>query len=349
MRNRVNTYFKTAQKTKYANREMVFKTIVMMLVYFVPLILVIASAVDQTWQLFVCFVISGLGMAGIGMGVMHDAIHGSYSKNPLINKLLGYTLNLVGANATVWRIQHNVLHHSYTNIHEGDDDINAPFFLRFSPNAEQNGLHAYQHWYAWFFYGLSTLSWVVSKDFIRLKRYYSLGLLKSKKNYHLSILKVAAWKVVYLCLALGLPILISPFGPGEIFLAFLLQHFVTGLSITLVFQTAHVMPDMAFPQADEHGMVEGERMLHQLATTSNYSEKSRIFSWMIGGLNYQVEHHLFPDICHVHYREIAPIVKATAAEFNIPYYSKKTFFDALKAHFQMLYFLGNAKLEPVKA
>lgn len=328
---------------------MVIKTFVMMSLYFVPVLLVITGVADQTWQLFACFILSGFGMAGIGMGVMHDAIHGTYSKSPLINKLLGYTLNMVGANATVWRIQHNVLHHSYTNISEGDDDINAPFFLRFSPNAEKNALHPYQHWYTWFFYGLSTISWITTKDFIRFNRYYGMGLIKGKNVYRNTIIKIATWKVVYYAFTLGLPIALSPFGWGEVLLAFFLLHFVTGLSISLVFQTAHIMPEVNFPQADENGTVDGERMLHQLATTCNYSEKNKLFSWMIGGLNYQVEHHLFPDICHVHYREIAPIVKATAREYNIPYHSKKTFFSALQSHFQMLYLLGNAEVEPVRA
>lgn len=328
---------------------MIFKTIVMLLIYFVPVILVITGVANQTWQLFACFILSGFGMAGIGMGVMHDAIHGTYSQNPKINKLLGYTLNMVGANATVWKIQHNVLHHSYTNIHEGDDDINAPFFLRFSPNMPKNSLHPYQHWYTWFFYGLSTISWVTSKDFIRFDRYYKMGLIKGENVYRNTVLKIVAWKIVYYAFTLGLPIAFSGFGVGQILLAFLILHFITGLSISLVFQTAHIMPEVIFPVADESGTVEGERMLHQLATTSNYSEKSTVFSWMIGGLNYQVEHHLFPDICHVHYRKIAPIVKATAAEYNIPYYSKKTFFDALKSHCEMLYHLGNAEMEPVKA
>ena len=328
---------------------MIFKTIIMLSVYFIPVIFIITGVVDQTWQLFACYILSGLGMAGIGMGVMHDAIHGTYSQNPKVNKLLGYTLNMVGANATVWKIQHNVLHHSYTNISEGDDDINAPFFLRFSPNAKQNALHPFQHLYTWFFYGLSTVSWVTSKDFVRFNRYYKMGLFKGKNVYRNTVIKILSWKLAYYAFILGLPILFSPFGLGEILLAFLALHFVTGLSISLVFQTAHIMPDVEFPQADENGMVEGERMLHQLATTCNYSENSRIFSWMIGGLNYQVEHHLFPDVCHVHYRKIAPIVKATAAEYNIPYHSKKTFFDALKDHFWMLYLLGNAKMVPVRA
>ncbi|GAB3651172.1 acyl-CoA desaturase [Echinicola sediminis] len=317
--------------------------------YFIPVLLVILGSVHETWQLLLCYVLSGFGMAGIGMGIMHDAIHGTYSKNQKINKLLGYTLNMVGANATVWKIQHNVLHHSFTNIEEGDDDLNVPFFLRFSPHAKKNRLHAYQHWYTWFFYGLSTLSWVTSKDFIRLNRYYKMGLLKGKNIYRNTLLKMVGWKLLYYIFILVLPLIFSPFGIGEILLAFFMLHFVTGLSISLVFQTAHIMPEVSFPQMDKDGQVAGERIIHQLLTTCNYSEKNKVFSWLIGGLNYQIEHHLFPDICHVHYRKIAPIVRATAAEYQLPYYSKVSFLDALKSHFTMLRWLGNSKGDTTEA
>ncbi|WP_236252861.1 acyl-CoA desaturase [Echinicola sp. 20G] len=310
--------------------------------YFTPILIVILGLVNESWQLILCFVLSGFGMAGIGMGVMHDAIHGTYSKNRKINKLLSYSLNMVGANATVWKIQHNVLHHSYTNIDEGDDDLNVPLFLRFSPHAKKNCFHAYQHWYTWFFYCLSTLSWVTSKDFIRLDRYYKMGLLKGKHIYLNTLFKMVAWKMVYYTFILLLPILFSPFGAGEILLAFLLLHFVTGLCISLVFQTAHIMPEVSFPIMNKDGEVKGERIIHQLLTTCNYSEKNRVFSWLIGGLNYQVEHHLFPDVCHVHYHKIAPIVRETAAEYQLPYYSKVSFWDALKSHFKMLRWLGNS-------
>ena len=145
---------------------MVFKTVFLLSLYIVPIALVILGIAQTTFQLYACFVLAGLGMAGVGMGVMHDANHGSYSKNPTVNKWVGYTLNLVGASSTVWKIQHNVLHHSFTNIDEHDDDINAPFFLRFSPSAKKNFLHKFQHLYAWIFYSLSTISWVTAKDFI---------------------------------------------------------------------------------------------------------------------------------------------------------------------------------------
>ena len=329
---------------------MVFKTVFLLSLYIVPIALVILGIAQTTFQLYACFVLAGLGMAGVGMGVMHDANHGSYSKNPTVNKWVGYTLNSVGASSTVWKIQHNVLHHSFTNIDEHDDDINAPFFLRFSPSAKKNFLHKFQHLYAWIFYSLSTISWVTAKDFIRLTRYHKMGLVKGENAYRNNIFKLIAWKLGYFIVALGLPLLFAPFSAGQIILAYIVMHAVTGFVITMVFQTAHIVPEVEFPLPNSEGIVEGERMLHQLATTCNFAPNSRVLEWFIGGLNYQVEHHLFPDICHVHYRDISKIVKATAEEYQIPYYSKPNFFGAVYDHFRMLYLLGNSpELEPVKA
>lgn len=261
-----------------------------------------------------------------------------------------HTLDLVGASSLVWKLQHNVLHHSYTNIDEHDDDINAPFFLRFSPNAPLNKLHRYQHLYAWFFYSLSTLSWVTAKDFIRLKRYYNKGLVKNEQEYKKAILILIAHKLIYFACILGLPIIFSPFSSGLIILGFILMHFVTGFTITMVFQIAHIVEDVNFPLPNEFGVVEGERILHQLATTCNFAPNNKLLFWFIGGLNFQVEHHLFPDICHVHYYEISKIVKQTAEEFNVPYHSKPHFIPAVFDHFKMLYLLGRTpKLEAVGA
>jgi len=330
---------------------MVLKSILLLSLYIVPVTLVITGVATTSFQLFACYFLSAFGMAGVGMGVMHDAIHGSYSKHKKINTWIGYTLDMVGASSMVWHLQHNVLHHSFTNIDEHDDDINAPFFLRFSPNAAKNGLHKYQHLYAWFFYSLSTLSWVTAKDFIRFTRYYKKGLVKGgKPAYRKGIVKLVFLKIAYFSIILGLPIIFSPFSVGLILLAFVMMHFVTGFIITMVFQIAHIVEVVDFPKADCEGVVEGERILHQLATTCNFAPKSRVLGWFIGGLNFQVEHHIFPDICHVHYREIAPIVKATADEFNVPYYSKPHFLMAVLDHFKMLYVLGNSPaMEPIKA
>ena len=283
-------------------------------------------------------------MAGIGMGVMHDAIHGSYSKNAKVNEYMGYTLNLIGANATIWKIQHNVLHHTYTNIDEADDDISAPFFLRFSPHAKRYWLHRFQHIYIWFFYGFSTLSWITAKDFIRINRYSKIGFFNGKNEVKRAVLKVIGWKLPYYSYALALPLYMVSLSPWIVILAFLSMHFVTGLCISMVFQTAHVMPSIEFPLPDENGMIASDWSTHQLATTCNYSPRSKLFSWLIGGLNYQIEHHLFPNICHVHYKKLSRIVADTAKEYGIPYNSRKTFISAIGDHIKMLRQLGKMEL-----
>ncbi|WP_289999964.1 fatty acid desaturase family protein [Algoriphagus sediminis] len=321
----------------------------MLLLFFIPLITIIVIPVKSVALLFGLYITSGFGMAGIGMGVMHDAIHGSYSKSRRINKLVGYTLNLIGANDKVWRLQHNVLHHSYTNVDEHDDDINAPFFLRFSPHAPKNKLHRYQHFYAWFFYGLSTVSWVTSKDFIRYTRYYKKGLVKDQASYRKGIVKIVLWKLIYFSYVLVLPILFSPISAWIIVLAFLAMHFITGLTISLVFQSAHVTSNASFPLPDKEGNLESERLAHQLETTCNFAQMNPFLSWMVGGLTNQIEHHLFPNISHVHYRKIAPIVKKTAQEYGLPYHTNGSFISAVFSHFKMLRDLGRVEVQPVKS
>jgi linoleoyl-CoA desaturase len=321
---------------------MVVKTIIMLSLFFTPLIVLASGMVTAVWTLFLLYILSGLGMAGIGMGVMHDAIHGSYSKNKKINTLLGYSFNLIGGNAVVWKIQHNVLHHTYTNIEHADDDLNAPFFLKFSPHAKHYWVHQFQHIYIWFFYGLSTISWITSKDFVRLKRFKDMGLLHENQKYKKELTSMVAWKIFYYSYALVLPMIILPFSWSLILLAFFCMHFVTGTLVSIVFQIAHIMPDTKFPLPDEKGFISDNWYEHQLATTSNFAPNSRILFWLIGGLNYQVEHHLLPDVCHVHYKKLTKIVSETAQEYGMPYHVKKSMFQAIVDHTKMLRALGKA-------
>ena len=319
---------------------MKFKTVVMLSLYFMPIILLSVGVFDQTWQLYTCFVLSGLGMAGVGMGVMHDAIHGSYSKSKRMNIIIGYSFNMIGANATVWKIQHNVLHHTYTNIDHVDDDLNAPFFLRFSPHAKHYWLHQFQHIYIWFFYGISTLSWITTKDFVRMKRYRNMGFLDKKNEYKKALLSMTAWKLFYYSYALLLPMIMVPFSWWIILLAFISMHLVTGLLVSIIFQIAHIMPVNEFPLPNEQGLINDNWYGHQFATTSNFSPKSNLLFWLIGGLNYQIEHHVLPDVCHVHYKNLTKIVSETAQEYGMPYHVKKSLGHAIWDHTKMLRLLG---------
>ena len=290
--------------------------------------------------LFLLYTVSGLGMAGIGMGVMHDAIHGSYSKNKKVNTLLGYTFNLIGANATIWRIQHNVLHHTYTNIDAADDDLNAPFFLRFSPHAKHYWIHQFQHIYIWFFYSISTLSWITTKDFVRLNRYREMGFLDKKHEYEKTLVSMTAWKLLYYSYALVLPMIMVPQTWWLILLAFLCMHFVTGILVSVVFQIAHIMPATDFPLPSTTGVMKEDLYTHQFATTSNFSPDNPLLFWMVGGLNYQVEHHVLPDVCNVHYKNLTKIVSETANEYGMPYHVKKSVAHAIWDHTKMLRSLG---------
>lgn len=321
---------------------MVVKTVIMLSLFFIPLLTLSSGVVSSKPLLFVLYIAAGLGMAGIGMGVMHDAIHGSYSKNKKINTLLGYSFNMIGANATVWRIQHNVLHHTYTNIDHADDDINTPMFLKFCPHAKHYWVHQFQHIYIWFFYSISTISWITSKDFVRLKRYSDMGFLNGKNEYIKELIALTAWKLLYYSYAIILPMIMLPFTWGTILLAFFCMHAVTGILVSVVFQIAHIMPDNEFPLPDEQGVINNNWYGHQFATTTNFSPNSKFLFWLIGGLNYQVEHHVLPDVCHVHYKELTKIVSETAKEFGMPYHVKKSMFHAIVDHTKMLRSLGRA-------
>ena len=350
LRKRVREYFKEKNISRYANATMVFKTIFMVSLYLVPYFLMIFGVITNLWIMLLCWVIMGFGMSGIGLSIMHDAIHGSYSKKPWVNKFFGYFIHLVGGNAFNWNMQHNVLHHSYTNIDGLDHDIDSGKILRFSPNQKRYKIHKAQHIYAWFLYCLMTLSWMSSKDFKNLIQYKNLGLLKNEKRSFAGIFtELIVLKLLYYAYVIVIPIIFLP-TPWWLTLIFIvLMHFVAGLILSCIFQLAHVMPTSEYPLPDKDGNMENNFAVHQMLTTANFSPNNKFLYWFVGGLNYQVEHHLFPNICHVHYKELSKIVEATAKEFGIPYNSQPTFFKALKVHKQMLRNLGRYDSMPAMA
>ena len=283
----------------------------------------------------------GIGMAGMGMVFMHDANHGSYSKSTRLNKWLGKSLYLLGGFPPNWRHQHNTLHHGFTNIEGQDEDIESKALLRLSPHTPLWRVHKFQHIYAWFFYSLMTVSWITMKDFKQLARYSkNQTYSSSNKKHNVLLIDIIISKVLYYLVALVIPLLLIPIDWYWIVLSFVLMHFTAGIILSLIFQTAHVVPTSDFPMPDSTGKIENNWAIHQLNTTANYAPKSRIFSWFIGGLNYQVEHHLFPNISHVHYKKLAIIVKEKAEKFNLPYNIQGSFFNALSNHYRMLKILG---------
>ncbi len=339
---RVNEYFKESDIGRHANLEMVLKTIFMFTLYLSPYFLVLFGVVKSAWLFYIMTFVMGLGKAGIGLSVMHDANHGAYSKKKWVNTLIGYSLNLLGGNATNWKIQHNVKHHTYTNVAGMDEDISPKGgVLRFNPFSELKKYHKWQFIYAWFLYGLMTISWIIVKDVIQFVDYTKNGLLKKQTK---SVPRAWAWlifsKLLYYTYMVVLPVLFTSFAWYHIVAGFFIMHYVAGFTLGIIFQPAHVIEGSSFEDAKEIEVVEENWAVHQLKTTCNFAQKNKILSWYVGGLNYQIEHHLFPNVCHVHYKKIAKIVRKTANEFNIPYKSYPTFMSALVSHGKMLYALG---------
>jgi linoleoyl-CoA desaturase len=301
----------------------------------------LSGVINSFAGVLISWIIMGIGQAGVGMGVMHDANHRSLSKNQTINKLMSNTLYLLGGTPITWQHQHNTLHHGFTNIDGHDEDISPVSVLRFSPHKPLLRIHKYQHLYAWFFYGLMTILWVTTKDFKQLIRYNKSGVtLSNNKSFKHLMGIVILSKVIYYIVLMIIPMLILPFAWYWIMVFFITMHFTSGFILTIIFQTAHVVPTSEYPLPDENGTLENNWAVHQLYTTSNYSPKNRVFSWFIGGLNYQVEHHLFPNISHVHYHKISKLVKDMANKYNLPYHVQPGFLKALWEHTIMLKKLG---------
>ncbi|MGV6861653.1 MAG: fatty acid desaturase family protein [Putridiphycobacter sp.] len=342
LKKRVRAYFKDNNISKHANTSMVLKTIFMISLYFVPYILMLIFQYTNPWFVVLSYAIMGFGIAGIGLSIMHDANHGAYSKNEKVNFWMGRIVNLVGGFAPTWKIQHNVLHHTYTNVFGYDEDVSPAIpILRFSPDDKKLPIHRFQFIYAWFFYGLMTFMWITTKDFQQLYRYKKMGLTKMENaKFNRLLIELLITKALYYVYILVIPILVLDVSWWVIVVSLFIAHFIAGFTLGIIFQPAHVVPETTFPHPEEDLSIENNFMIHQLQTTTNFAPKSRIFYWLIGGLNYQVEHHLFPNICHVHYKAISKIVKQTAEEFKIPYYSHKTFISALVYHTKMLKQLG---------
>ncbi|AEM71087.1 Linoleoyl-CoA desaturase [Allomuricauda ruestringensis DSM 13258] len=337
---RVNEYFKENNLKKTGNWKLHLKTIVMFAIFLTPYFLILTLNLPF-WGYLLLSITMGVGMAGVGMNVMHDGNHGAYSNKKWVNKLMGSSIYILAGNVYNWQVQHNVLHHTYTNIHEHDEDMEAGRILRFSKHAEWRKHHKFQHYYSILLYGLLTFNWAITTDFQQMYRY-----MKRKLSYGKLPNPVINWstlvitKVIYITIWIVLPLIFVDIAWWQVLLGFFIMHYVAGVILSVVFQLAHIVDHAETPLPDEEGNMKNTWAIHQLFTTVNFGTKNRIVNWFTGGLNHQVEHHIFPNISHIHYTNISKIVKQTAQEFNLPYHEYKTTRKAIISHFKHLKELG---------
>lgn len=339
VRKRVRAYLKEEGKSGLADYRYYLKAILNLAMYLVPFVLFL-TGYTSFLMTTVLWAITGLGMAGVGMNVMHDAIHNTVTRSEWVNRKIGAVIYMLAGNSYTWRVQHNVKHHTHTNLDGHDDDIETGNMFRFHPEQELKPKHKYQHIYAPFAYALMTWKWLLEKDFKQVVQYNKSDLFKAKDQSlgmvwtKLIVGKGAHFAVFYvLPISLGLPWYMVLWGN-------MVMHVVAGLILSFTFQLAHVVDKAEFPTDEE--AKDNSLLEHQLKTTANFSTRSNLVTWYTGGLNFQVEHHLFPTINHVHYPKIAEIVRKTAAEFKLPYNEYRTTVEALKGHFAHLKHMGQA-------
>ena len=282
----------------------------------------------------------GFLSACIGFSVMHDANHGSYSPNNTLNDLVGLIgSNGLGANAFFWKQKHNIIHHTYTNIDGIDDDIAKSPIIRQCESQKWVPAHKIQHIYMPFIYSLSSLFWIFFMDF---SKYFSRKIYTTEA-WHMSFKNhLAFWitKVYYLTFFIIIPIMF--WGWAAWLLGFLLSHIFMGITLSFVFQLAHVVENTEFEHVplDTNKHIETAWAEHQIKTTANFAMSNKIISWFVGGLNFQIEHHLFPKVSHVHYPAISLIVQEKCKEFNLPYNQYPTMGKAIASHFRVMKQLG---------
>jgi linoleoyl-CoA desaturase len=286
-----------------------------------------------------------LAIAGIGFSVMHDANHGATSRSPRVNRALGLTLDLVGASSYVWRFKHNVHHHTYANIDGMDADIDAAPFLRLARTQPLRALHRHQHVYAWLLYGVLAVKWWFVDDVRDVVR-GRIGQLPFPQPRGLELAGFVGGKAVFVAWALVVPALVHR--SAWVAALFLLGALVLGVVLSTVFQLAHAVPDAEFHAAapgDDRRMPSGWAE-HQVRATVDFAPTNRLLGWYVGGLNFQVEHHLLAGVCHVHYPALAPLVEASCRAHGIPYRSHATLRAAIAAHYRFLRALGRPLAEP---
>jgi linoleoyl-CoA desaturase len=339
LQRRVDRYFQSTGRRRRDCPRMYLKTAIVLgwlLASYVLLVFVVG-----TWWLALPLAISlGLSMAALGFNVQHDGGHRAYSDRGWINKLMAMALDLLGGSSYVWARKHNSIHHSYANITGHDDDIDIGFLGRLSPHQKRLKFHGWQHFYLWPLYGLLPIKWQVYDDFRDVFTGRTGGhRLARPRGWDLAIF--IGGKVVFFTLALAIPLALHPV--WVVLLFWVIATFVQGEVLSVIFQLGHCVELAAFPlPRPDTGRMEAPWAVHQIETTVDFAHRNRLLTWFIGGLNFQIEHHLFPRICHLHYPALAPLVEETCREFGLQYMAQKTFRAAVASHYRWLRQMGTA-------
>jgi linoleoyl-CoA desaturase len=309
-----------------------------LLLAFASLYALLVFAAQTWWQAVPLAILLGLATAGIGMNIQHDASHHAYSRHPSVNRLFALSLELLGGSAYLWRYRHGVFHHTYVNITGHDTDIDVGLLGRLSPHQRRLPFHRWQHGYMWALYALMTIRWQLVGDLIELARGEIAGhRIPRPKGWDL--VQFIGGKLVFYAIAFVLPMLFHPW--WAVLLIYALTSSVTGIVLSIVFQLAHSVEDAEFAMPDgESGRIENAWAIHQAESTVDFARGSKLAALLLGGLNFQIEHHLLPRISHVHYPALSPLVEETCREFGVKFNEHRTFWSGVASHYRWLREMG---------
>lgn len=339
LKKRIGSYFEEKGAAQTGNMALYTKAIIL-LVAFVTVYIHLVFFTPVTWlAIGECVILGGI-VSAIGFNVMHDGAHGSFSKHKWVNVVAAFSLNILGGNSFMWNVKHNIIHHAYTNVDGLDDDINVQPWMRMSTTQKKYKLHKYQHLYFWLLYSMLYILWIFVLDY---SKYFKskVGSVPLKKMQFWDHVNFWGFKALNLFLYVGLPIYMLGFMPWLV--GFLVFTTFAGFILSIVFQLAHTVEHTAFPMPDaESGRMEDEWAIHQLKTTANFATNNKIVCWLVGGLNFQVEHHLFPKISHIHYPAISKIIRKACEEYGVPYIEYARTRQAIASHVSFLKQMGRA-------
>lgn len=337
LKRRVDELFQNSDRKARDCPQMYAKTIILLLSFF-GLYSLLVFVAQTWWQVISLCIMLGVASAGIGFGIQHDGAHHAYSDSLWVNKLMAMSLDLIGGSSYLWHWKHNFLHHTYTNIAGYDKDLEVGIFGRLAPSHVHLAFHRWQHYYLWFLYGLLAIKWHFYGDF-----YY---LIAGKIGNHpyprpksSNLVIFFGGKLVFFALAFVVPLQFH--GLWQVLGGYGLVAVTLGVVLSVVFQLAHVVEEVDFPlPIAEVSLIEKEWAVHQIETTVSFSRNNHLITWFLGGLNFQVEHHLFPNICHINYPEISKVVEQTCREYGLRYNQHRSFWSGLLSHYRWLRKMG---------
>ncbi len=336
LKKRVAEYFRSTGQSERGGWRIYAKTFVVfgwMIASYIALVFFAPSL----WMAIPLALGLAAAMAASAFCVQHDGGHKAYSNWTVMNRIAALSLDFIGASSYLWYWKHAVLHHTYSNIPGHDTDIELGSVMRLCPQHELRWFHRWQHLYLFVLYGVMAARWHLWGDFKEIVT-GKIGPHPYPRPKGIDFAIFWFGKAFSIGWLIVLPMFFHDWWVVALF--YLGITGVMGVLLSVVFQLAHCVGEADFPSPNEALRMESAWAIHQVQTTANFARTSRTLTYLLGGLNFQIEHHLMPHVCHIHYPALSPIVEKLCGEYGIRYSCHPTFWAGVVSHYRWLRKMG---------